>query len=121
MLSTAPVADPLTAKIILAEAYDETYGICDHSKTTESDVLKIVAHHPVEDYSKVSARYHYMRRYRESNILKVFGVNYLDFLKLPLDEVEELLRQATESVLADNQRAAAVESKLEAQLSTPKN
>ncbi len=71
--------------------------------------------HPVEDYSKVSAKYHYWKRYRDSGVQKIFGLSLLDFMSLELADAEELLRQASEGMLAENQRAKSIEEKLESQ------
>lgn len=72
--------------------------------------------HPIEDYAKVSAKYHYWKRYRDSGVQKIFGMSLLDFMSLELADAEELLRQASEGMLAENQRASSIESQLEAQL-----
>lgn len=94
----------LDAKLVLSEAYDKTYGICNHDNLSADDApLSIVAYHQAEETFDFSTTKQYITAYRKKRLYRLFGVSLNEFMQLPSEIADELLRQATEEIKQQNQ------------------
>lgn len=82
----------LKAKLFLSEAYDIDYNLYNHNDPSLS--------HPFQQHlmteKKMIKPYglfkQYMDRYYSHQILKFFGISFIDFIQLPIDKVEDMFK-----------------------------
>ena len=104
VLKTVGKTDAITARLLLLEAYDTDYGIHNHLLQYEQEKLmfpdqkrplSLVAMHPAEITSgAISQRAKLMRTFTDLKISASFGMDWVDFINQPVEEVEEMLRCA---------------------------
>lgn len=94
-LHNSRVVDSITAQMAMREAYDIQYGLCDHNAT--SSPFALVSLHPKERFFEYSRYRQTIVRYRMYNVWDYYKVSLLDFLKLPIDLVEEILDDCSEA------------------------
>lgn len=85
-----PAVSVVLGQQYLLERYETEYGIYDHDSTR--DRLAILLYHEAEDPLAFS---HYTMReaeYIDGEVLKYFGLNFLEFLSLPRAHLERLLK-----------------------------
>lgn len=80
--------------IVLQEHYDKLYQIADHELVERTDPLSPVGFHQVEDTYTGCLRYQYMERFKDSGVLRVFGLNFTEFLAQPREDAEEMIKIA---------------------------
>lgn len=106
--------DPVTAKLLLRQIYQQSYGIFDHlgqekkdeSLATEPDQkrpLASIAKHPAESVSVASIYHERYTEYRLSNVLKYTGVTWSDFLNYPHDHCDFLIEYSLRESKRDEQ------------------
>ncbi|MDH2154356.1 hypothetical protein [Stenotrophomonas sp. GD03657] len=90
--------------IELATLYETKYGLFNHGDpyAKRQRPLALAALHPKEDASRYSPLYARIDKYRRLKIYSATGLSLTEFLNLPRDIVEEILRQT--------ERDAAVEA-----------
>ncbi|QTH80372.1 hypothetical protein PA10_00172 [Pseudomonas phage pPa_SNUABM_DT01] len=84
--------DSIQAEIITRECYDEYFGIYAQS-TQGASPWALAAMHEPEDLGKVDPFDVYLERYLVANVLKYTGINFQDFMKLPRDRAEAMLKR----------------------------
>ncbi len=105
------------ARIVLNEMYESKYGIYNHfASGTPQRPLAGVAMHPAEDINQGSLLEEAINTYTNRNIKDTFGLNFLEFISLPMD-VCEMLTGAALAILKDkNKQATAVQEQMEGDL-----
>lgn len=76
---------------MLLESYEQSYGIFDHN-SPNSNPLSIVSMHPSERYTEGSGLYNLIGRYIKHSIKDRFGLDLIQFMHLPREFTEELIR-----------------------------
>ncbi|HXQ32675.1 MAG TPA: hypothetical protein VN843_01510 [Anaerolineales bacterium] len=81
--------------------YESVYGIFNHVKNLNAPLgnrrpLAGVAFHRGEDFTSDSVLEDTMTIFRDLPIKEIFGINYLEFMKLPVDIVEMIVKVAKE-------------------------
>lgn len=95
----ATVTDPMEVKILLLEAYETVYGICDHDNEGYDDPLALVAMHPKEDTATYSRLYGELMRFaKEETFREMWGLSIVELLDLPKDVVDEMYRITREAL-----------------------
>lgn len=84
--------DPIAAQIVITECYDEYFGVYAQSSQGDSPYALIAMHEP-EDLALVDPFDVYLERYLVANVLKYTGLSLNDFLKLPRDRAEAILKR----------------------------
>lgn len=74
------------------ECYDDYFGVYKHSTQSESPYALVAMHEP-EDLAMVDPFDVYLERYLVANVLKFTGITFQDFLALPRDRAEALLKR----------------------------
>lgn len=99
------------AAVLLRDAYDDTYGIYG-SSAASNHPFSTVAPHKIEDVNNTSQLAYYIRRFREHQVNKIFGIGLLEFLSLPRGEAEIILKECTLAKKTDNQAMSDIENEL---------
>ncbi len=86
-LSNAPAVSPITAKIVLREIYERSYGIHDHADARLSP-LHLVKLHTKENVSEFSTLYSKMRRFAKLEMASKMQMNVVEFLSMPREFVD---------------------------------
>lgn len=89
--------DSIASRIVLNEAYDETYGLCDHLNEPIDAVLSSVAMHPGEVVDTYSLRSYYLKSFITGRVSKHTGLSVMEFMQLPKDMADELLELCEEA------------------------
>lgn len=115
LLKHAPQLTSVETQIVMADAYEGTYGIHDHSQKTD---LAIVRKHPAEDIEVFDPTTERLILYHNAGVLKYSGIKFDDFLNLPRHRGETIMLACQELMrleLEDKKRAAeALEKEKEA-------
>lgn len=85
---------PLTGfdlDIVLNESYEQSYGIFNHN-SDRANPLSIVSVHQTERYTEGSGLYNLIARYLKHPIKDRFGLDLIEFINLPREYTEELIR-----------------------------
>jgi hypothetical protein len=82
----------IPAQIVAIECYDDYFGIYSNSKFGESNFASVAMHDP-EDVVAVDAYDVYLERYLVANVLKFTGMSFSEFLKLPRDRADAVLKR----------------------------
>lgn len=103
------------AEIVLNESYDVSYNIFNHDSDA-ANPLSIVSKHEVERYTEGTGLYNLIARYLKHPIKERFGLSVTEFIALPREFTEELIRLSaigaatkagtSNSELAELERAA---------------
>ncbi len=104
----------INAKIILAEYYETKTKIFDHTNIHTYSPLSSVAFHDAEDITKDSLLEEAIKYYIKYDIFKVFGLNLVEYLKLPPDIIQMLERLATNPLRDKNNALKKIEEDLKA-------
>jgi len=78
--------------LVTNECFDEYFGIYESSSQGNSPYA-LVAMHEAEDPVLVDPFDMYLERYLAANVLKITGINFIDFLTLPRDRAEATLKR----------------------------
>lgn len=105
LLTFAEPVDSITAAIVAMEAYDITYGLCDHED--ESNPLSLVTMHPKENFLVNGKLQQTIRAFRMHKVGIHLNMSLSEFLKQPryvnkmiLKECERAERK--EAIVASN-------------------
>lgn len=94
VLSTSEkTLDSIAAQIVATECYDEYFGIYQTSGQGHSNYA-LTALHNAEDLASVDPFDVYLERYLAANVLKYTGISFQEFLKLPRDRAEAILKRS---------------------------
>lgn len=77
--------------IVLNESYEQSYGIFDHN-SSNAHPLSIVSMHENERYTEGTGLYNLIARYLKHPIKDRFGLSLIEFMNLPREYTEELIR-----------------------------
>ncbi|MCY1331312.1 hypothetical protein D9M68_19780 [compost metagenome] len=86
------VLSSIPAQIVALECYDDYFGINGNSKYGESPYALVALHEP-EDVAAVDPYDVYLERYLVANVLKFTGMSFKDFLTLPRDRADAILKR----------------------------
>jgi CRISPR/Cas system-associated endonuclease/helicase Cas3 len=78
----------------MQDLYETEYEIFNHLDHTIHRPLASVALHPAEEINDDSMLEEIIRQYIKRDILKIYGLNLIDFLELPHDIVNMLFKLA---------------------------
>ena len=116
LIADSPVVDPLTSRILMRQAYQQTYGIYDYigQREYEQGAGDPSRHRPFsrtelhlpEDTYAFSFAADAMKTYVNAKIQKWFGISFLEFIDLPHHRVREMIKVA-ESFTAEESKLAA--------------
>jgi hypothetical protein len=95
LLSNGGVLQASDARVVLREAYEQTYHIYDHDRV-ESSPLAIVAMHPSENPFQDSLLAERMKDFARKKIGKWFNMSFTEFIRQPRADVEMMLEVASE-------------------------
>ena len=111
--SEATVTDPIAIKILLMEAYETVYELCDHDGAAYDNPLSLVTMHPKEDTSTYSRLYGELMRFsREETFRDMWGLSIIELLQLPKDVVDEMYRITREAIADRNVDGESMSRKL---------
>lgn len=96
VLATIPKMDDIDIQMVLYDLYETEYGIYDHINHITNRPLASVAIHPGEDYCSNSLLEDTLRRYIDYDIQSTYGLNIVEFLELPKDIIESMIKIANE-------------------------
>ena len=82
----------VAAQIITHECYDDYFGVYAGSSQGQGPFALVAMHEP-EDLAAVDPFDVYFERYLVANVLKFTGLSLNDFLKLPRDRAEAILKR----------------------------
>ena len=109
----AEVSDPIAIQILLMEAYETVYGICDHDGAAYDNPLSVVSMHPKEDTSTYSRLYGELMRFANEELFReMWGVSILEVLEMPKDVVDEMYRITRDVMEVRNQNGESMSRKL---------
>lgn len=93
-MGSLPKLSPIDVKLVLTEAYETHYGIYNHlaEAIDVTRPLGSVALHETEENSTSSRLYELISLYMEKNLKNTTGLNLMEFLSLPREYVELLLK-----------------------------
>lgn len=60
-----------------------------------------------------------VERYHNLNIYKLFGINFLDFMNLPMDRVDELFEMSVILAENDERRRSEAQKEMEQKMNQP--
>lgn len=95
-LETLPKLNRVDAKIVLSDLYDKHYGICDHTAVSKQRPLSSVAFHGAEVLNEDSLLEEGMRLYISRNIYEHFKMSWAEFMGMPRDVAQSMIRIAGE-------------------------
>lgn len=97
--------------MILQESYETLYLICNYDDPglNKHRPLALVAMQPKENVADYSKLYRTVVRYKDHDILKVFGLNLSEFLDMPHEMVELMFKLSLQHAKV---QGAAVEKAL---------
>jgi len=107
LLQTMPVLCSTDAQLVLRERYETTYGIYNHDDIAVPRPFAPIAMQWSEDSCDGSLKYERIEQFSDFNIYKYFGLNWVQFCDLPVDEARKILevslkRCNKEGVITDN-------------------
>lgn len=112
-MSEAVVTDPIDVRIMLIEAYETVYGICDHDSEGLDDPLALVSMHPKEDTATYGRLYGELMRFsKEESFRDMWGLSIMELLELPKDVVDEMYRITREAQEEHGQNVSSVSRKM---------
>lgn len=89
--------DDFTSQLLFMEAYDETYGIFDHTAFDHNDPMSIIAMHPVEDMVTGSRLVAYSK--------ELMACRIPELTNKPIDELMMLPKWYLDDLLKDGRKA----------------
>lgn len=111
-LSKLPKLNRIDAKIVLADLYDKTFSICDHHTAALSRPLSSVAFHDAEKINEDSVLEETMRVYISRHIYENFKLSYLQFMELPRDIAQMVIKISDEYAQKKSQTMTELEKEL---------
>lgn len=105
--------DGFTSAMLLREAYETDFEICDHRLPENQGPMSLVKLNPKEDMRSYSRMYETLRRYVKYDIRELFGYTPDQFLELPREYVEFFFRLAVEKMESKTNSIDSIAAKLE--------
>jgi hypothetical protein len=123
---TQPLSQ-LSAKQVLREAYDVTFGIFDHLQQAQFEKsrpgpqskrpLASVAMHPAEEWARENSDLdRVMRGFADNDVGGIFKISFPEFLALPVEYAERMMRISKSILARKAQHSSSQEAKLEHEL-----
>lgn len=112
MLQQIPKVNSVDAEIMMRDFYEHEFGIYPHLSANKKRPLASVAIHPAENTIEHSLLEEAIRTFIKHNIGDMFKLSLLEFLELPMDVVQILIRVASDAVMQKNQLVSNVEREL---------
>lgn len=100
LIKDLPKTDILTAKLLLRDTYETTYGIFDHETSTHP--WDLVLHREKEEVFKYSAYASFIKRYQALDVNSRFGISLSEFLEFDRASVNEIFRICLELASVEN-------------------
>lgn len=97
---------------MLSDLYDKAYLICDHTSVGLSRPLSSVAFHEAEKVNEDSILEETMRVYISRHIYDNFKLSYLQFMELPRDIAQMVIKISDEYTQKKSQSMADLEKDL---------
>lgn len=97
---------------MLSDLYEMRYGIFNHKGAGNSRPLSSVAFHPSENINTDSLLESAIRTYVKRGIKDLYGLTLVEYLELPMDLCEMLLKLADEELATKTRAMASLESQL---------
>lgn len=87
LLAKVKHLDSISARLVLLDAYEVTYGIYNHavSEPGNERPLALVAMHDKENVTIHSELYNTIRRFRRYKVYQNFGIGFDTFMSLPTE------------------------------------
>lgn len=118
ILREAKKTDPIGSKMILNQAYENTFGIYDYvsqamkeRNLTEPNLkepLSSVSMHYAENYCETSRLYELIQLYDICKIYQIYRISLSEFLEYPHDVVEYMLKTASEKTRKENSQTESM-------------
>lgn len=105
--------DGFTSSLLLREAYETDFGICDHRLEHNQGPMALIKLNPKEDARSYSRMYETLRRYVKYDIRELFGYTPDQFLELPREYVEFFFRLAVEKMESKTNNIDSIAAQLE--------
>lgn len=87
--------DNIAAQVVMRDAYETQYGICDHGSPS-ANPLALVEYQAKEDVSEYGTLYRTFYQYHLYEVHKEWGVSIVDFLNMPREYCALMLRISSE-------------------------
>lgn len=92
-LRTLPKLTGADVEIVFRDLYETNYGICNHVNPTIRRPMASVAMHPSEEINEGSLLQDTIRKFIKTDIKEYTGLSLVEFLELPRDIVEIIVRE----------------------------
>ena len=109
--------DSISARLVMLDAYEVTYGIFNHADAalSVSRPLALVAMHDKENVTVHSELYNTIRRFRRYKVSQHFGMSLTEFLSMPTEYCNMILQMLGDEAAKDAEALAAKMRDLEKQ------
>lgn len=97
-LKSIPKLNCVDGRMVMQELYETEYGIHNHLDPRTRRPLASVAMHPAEDINTGSWLENSFRAYASKGIGDIFKISVFEFMEMPLDIIEMMIRIADEEV-----------------------
>jgi hypothetical protein len=114
ILREAKKTDPIGSKMILNQAYENTFGIYDYvsqamkernlAEPSLKEPLSSVSMHYAENYCETSRLYELIQLYEICKIYQIYRISLSEFLEYPHDLVEYMLKTASEKTRKESKQ-----------------
>ena len=104
-----PKLNSVDARVVLCDLYVQEYKIYDHRAQRKKRPMSSVAFHPAESINADSILEDSLRAYLSRGVKDKFGLNILEFMELPSDVIDVLLKVGDESLAKQNEDLANLE------------
>ena len=108
--------------MILQQAYENTFGIHDYVRQTYNEAaitdpglkrpLSSVALHPAEDVSAGSRIRELIKVFAKLKVYQQYGLSFTELLELPLEYVDDILKECSKLYKEEEKRAQALSETL---------
>lgn len=106
-----PALSPTDAVLVMNDVYDTQFGFHNQMTKDTSRPMSSVAIFPNETNGYNSNMYALFEKYHESKVLKYFGLNLLEFINNPREQIEWMFKLCEQFIRADFKRdQAAIDS-----------
>jgi hypothetical protein len=114
--------DYISSRLLLRQAYANTFGIFDYLKQEQLELfstdaaskrpLAMMALHPAEDHCKGSRIYELIKLFPILKIYQHYGMSLTDFLELPHDYADLILTESSNRYKKDAEQNESLINKL---------
>lgn len=98
-------------KIVMHEAYEEQFGIYNHTYSPVTRPMASVAYHPSEDTLTHSMLTDSLRHFHLKKIKEIWGINYLEYMSLPIS-VTSMMREISDEISSQKRNQADEEDRM---------